>query len=131
VSFVTGYGDAGAALVTGGVDKIVFVGSTEVGSKVMAAAAPRVTPVTLELGGKDAFVVCGDADLGQVVPISIKAAFLNCGQNCASGERYIIEAPIYEEFCRRVAETACAMRQGPALGAGARAAGGGGGRRGL
>ncbi|KAI8471381.1 MAG: Aldehyde/histidinol dehydrogenase [Monoraphidium minutum] len=118
VQFVTGYGDAGAALVAGGVDKIVFVGSTEVGAKVMAAAAPRVTPVTLELGGKDAFVVCGDADLGQVVPIAVKAAFLNCGQNCASGERFIVESAVYDAFCGRVAEVAHAMRQGPALGHG-------------
>lgn len=66
VQFVTGYGDAGAALVTGGVDKVVFVGSTEVGKRVMAAAADKLTPVTLELGGKDAFVVCEDADLDQV-----------------------------------------------------------------
>ncbi len=66
VTFVTGYGDAGAALVTGGVDAVVFVGSTEVGKKVMASAAERLTPVTLELGGKDAFIVCQDADLQQV-----------------------------------------------------------------
>lgn len=46
--------------------QVVFVGSTEVGKKVMAAAADRLTPVTLELGGKDAFIVCDDADLNQV-----------------------------------------------------------------
>jgi acyl-CoA reductase-like NAD-dependent aldehyde dehydrogenase len=46
--------------------QVVFVGSTEVGRKVMAAAAQRLTPVTLELGGKDAFIVCDDADLKQV-----------------------------------------------------------------
>jgi acyl-CoA reductase-like NAD-dependent aldehyde dehydrogenase len=45
---------------------VIFVGSTQVGKKVMAAAAERLTPVTLELGGKDAFVVCDDADLNQV-----------------------------------------------------------------
>ena len=44
----------------------MFVGSTEVGKKVMVAAADRLTPVTLELGGKDAFIVCDDADLKQV-----------------------------------------------------------------
>uniref|UniRef100_A0A383W8G7 Aldehyde dehydrogenase domain-containing protein n=1 Tax=Tetradesmus obliquus TaxID=3088 RepID=A0A383W8G7_TETOB len=118
VRFVTGYGDAGHALVTGGVDKVVFVGSTEVGKKVMAAAADRLTPVTLELGGKDAFVVCEDADLNQVVPIAIKAAFLNCGQNCASGERFIVQRKVYGKFCERVTEVAKSMRQGPTLGAG-------------
>ncbi|KAF8061097.1 ALDH22A1 [Scenedesmus sp. PABB004] len=118
VRFVTGLGDAGHALVTGGVDKVVFVGSTEVGRKVMASAAERLTPVTLELGGKDAFIVCNDADLGQVVPIAIKAAFLNCGQNCASGERFIVQRGVYEPFLQRVSAIARGMRQGPTLGAG-------------
>lgn len=66
VQFVTGYGEAGNALVVGGVDKVIFVGSTVVGKKVMVAAAEKCTPVTLELGGKDAFILCEDADLGQV-----------------------------------------------------------------
>eukprot|EP00775_Hariotina_reticulata_P003897 gene3897-4151_t len=118
VSLVTGYGDAGHALVTGGVNKVIFVGSTEVGKKVMQAAAERLTPVTLELGGKDAFVVCDDADLSQVVPIAIKAAFLNCGQNCASGERFIVQRKIYGQFLSQVVDVVGRMRQGPTLGAG-------------
>ena len=68
---MTGYAEAGAALAGGDIDKLIFVGSTEVGRKVMAAAAARLTPVTLELGGKDAFIVCQDADLKQAsVPAS-------------------------------------------------------------
>ena len=63
---VTGYAEAGAALAAGDINHLIFVGSTEVGRKVMAAAAQRLTPVTLELGGKDAFIVCEDADLAQV-----------------------------------------------------------------
>ena len=51
--------------MTGGVDKLIFVGSTGVGRAVMAAAAAQLTPVVLELGGKDAFIVCDDADLAQ------------------------------------------------------------------
>jgi hypothetical protein len=54
----------------------------------------------------------------QVVPIAIKAAFLNCGQNCASGERFIVHRKIYDSFCARVTEVAKNMRQGPTLGAG-------------
>jgi len=65
VQIVTGYAEAGNALVTGGVDKVIFVGSTGVGRAVMAAAASTLTPVVLELGGKDAFIVCDDADLSQ------------------------------------------------------------------
>ena len=66
VQIVTGYAEAGNALVTSGVNKLIFVGSTEIGRKVMQAAAQTLTPVVLELGGKDAFIVCDDADLSQV-----------------------------------------------------------------
>lgn len=66
VQVVTGYGEAGAALTRGRIDKLIFVGSTEVGRKVMVAAAEHLTPLTLELGGKDAFIVCDDADMSQV-----------------------------------------------------------------
>ena len=54
-----------------GVDKVIFVGSTVVGKKVMAAAADTLTPVVLELGGKDAFIVCDDAD---VKPVRLDAS---------------------------------------------------------
>jgi acyl-CoA reductase-like NAD-dependent aldehyde dehydrogenase len=66
VQIVTGYADAGHALVTSGLGKLIFVGSTSVGHQVMAAAATKLTPVVLELGGKDAFVVCEDANLKTV-----------------------------------------------------------------
>lgn len=56
--------------------------------------------------------------LSQVVPIAIKAAFLNCGQNCASGERFIVHTRVYDAFLTKVTATAEAMRQGPTLGCG-------------
>ena len=56
----------------------------------MAAAARTLTPVTLELGGKDAFIVCHDADLGQALPTALRGAFQSCGQNCAGAERFIV-----------------------------------------
>ena len=66
MQLVTGYAEAGAALATGPINRLIFVGSTRVGRQVMAAAAQRLTPVTLELGGKDPFIICQDADLQQV-----------------------------------------------------------------
>ena len=66
MQLVTGYAEAGAALATGPINHLIFVGSTGVGRQVMAAAAQRLTPVTLELGGKDPFIICQDADLQQV-----------------------------------------------------------------
>ena len=77
VQIVRGHAEAGNALVTGGVDKLIFVGSTGVGRAVMAAAAQKLTPVVLELGGKDAFIVCDDADLAQARH-RLSASYLPC-----------------------------------------------------
>lgn len=66
VRFVTGYREAGEALVSAKLGKIIFVGSTSVGRSVMLSAIKRLTPVTLELGGKDSVIICEDADLDQV-----------------------------------------------------------------
>ena len=63
---VNGFADAGAALVQSGVDKVVFTGSPAIGKHIMSGAAATLTPVVLELGGKDPFIVCDDADIDQV-----------------------------------------------------------------
>ena len=78
VQIVTGYAEAGNALVTSGVNKLIFVGSTEIGKKVMQAASQTLTPVVLELGGKDAFIVCDDADLTQVCCCHPYCPYLAC-----------------------------------------------------
>ncbi|GLI61056.1 hypothetical protein VaNZ11_003318, partial [Volvox africanus] len=116
VQIVTGYGEAGNALVTGRVDKVIFVGSTQVGKLVMRAAAETLTPVVLELGGKDAFIVTEDADLNAVVQISLKAAYLNCGQNCAGGERFFVHEKVYDKFLDKVIPLIRNLRQGNPLG---------------
>ena len=84
VQLVTGYAEAGAALAGGAINKLIFVGSTNVGRKVMESAAKRLTPVTLELGGKDAFIVCQDADLGQVGAVAIVSEAACCLQSTGS-----------------------------------------------
>lgn len=114
VQIVTGYGDAGSALVTSGVDKLIFVGSTGVGRKVMAAAAQTLTPVVLELGGKDAFVVCDDADLAAAVPTALRGCFQACGQNCTGAERFILHHKIAEKFVAMCVDAVKKIRQGPA-----------------
>ena len=116
VKIVAGYGDAGAALVSGGVDHLIFVGSTGVGRAVAAGAAPTLTPVTLELGGKDAFVVCADADLDAALAAGLRGAFQSCGQNCAGAERFIVHASVANEFAEKAGAAARAMRQGNPLG---------------
>lgn len=116
VQIVTGYGDAGAALVAApAVAKVVFVGSVGVGRRVMAACASAPKPLVLELGGKDAFVVCGDADLGRVVPIALRGALQSCGQNCAGAERFLVQRPAYEPFLAAVGAAVAALRVGWAL----------------
>jgi succinate-semialdehyde dehydrogenase/glutarate-semialdehyde dehydrogenase len=83
----------------------------------MAAAAKNLTPVVLELGGKDPAVVCRDADLDRAARGIVWAAFLNCGQTCASVERVYVESEIAEAFLARVVELTKSLRVGdPASG---------------
>ena len=115
VQIVHGYAEAGNAIVTGGADKVVFVGSTGVGRAVMRAAADTLTPVVLELGGKDPFVVLDDADLSQCVPMALRGAFQSCGQNCAGAERFYVQEKVHDAFVKRVMLAANQLRQGWAL----------------
>ncbi len=92
------------------VGKIVFTGSVATGRKVMAAAARNLTPVVLELGGKDPAIVCRDADLDRAARGITWAAFLNSGQTCASVERVYVEKPVAEAFLAKVVEEARRVR---------------------
>lgn len=112
-----GGADTGRALVRGGVQKVIFIGSTGVGRAVMRDAADTLTPVTLELGGKDPFVVCGDARVAEVVPTALRAAFQSCGQNCVAAERFIVHEAVYDEFLERCTAITKDLRQGDPLGA--------------
>ena len=94
---VTGKGsETGEALVRHpAVGKISFTGSTEVGAGVMAAAAPDIKRVSLELGGKSASIVFADADLDTCVESSIFAVYDNAGQDCCARSRVLVEQPGY------------------------------------
>jgi acyl-CoA reductase-like NAD-dependent aldehyde dehydrogenase len=118
VQIVNGYAKTGAALVSGGVDKVIFTGSLENGKRVLAEAARTLTPVVLELGGKDPLIVCDDADLEQAVHAALTGSFINCGQNCLASERTLVFESVYDEFARRVAQHTRALRQGEPLGVG-------------
>ena len=123
VQLVTGYGDCGHALVTCPiVSKVVFVGSCAVGRKVMSAAVDTLTPVVLELGGKDPVIICADADLTQAVPMAMRGTFQSCGQNCMGAERILVDRRIRDDFTRRVVTAVKALRQGAPLSASARGA---------
>lgn len=118
VQIIQGYGDTGKALVQGGVDKVVFTGSVENGRRVLEATVANLTPVILELGGKDPLIVCDDAALEQAVHATLAGVFINCGQNCLAAERLLVHQGIYEAFEARLVEAVSALRQGPPVGQG-------------
>src|SRR5882672_4581315 len=103
---VTGDGSTGAALVGAGVDKIMFTGSVATGKRVAEAAAKYLTPVVLELGGKDPMIVLDDANISNAARGAVWGAFANAGQACASVERCYVHESIAEQFIAEVvAET--------------------------
>ena len=108
----TGRGPTGEALIDE-VDMIMFTGSTATGRKVMARAAETLTPVALELGGKDPMIVLSDADLERAANAAVYYSMLNTGQTCISIERVYVEAPVYDDFVARVTAKARALRHGP------------------
>ena len=109
----TGDGSTGAALVEAGVDKVMFTGSVPTGRRVAEAAARRLLPVVLELGGKDPMIVFEDADLAAASEAAVWGAFANSGQACASVERCYVHERVAEEFTRRVVEKTKALKQEP------------------
>jgi acyl-CoA reductase-like NAD-dependent aldehyde dehydrogenase len=113
VQLVTGDGETGRALVTSGVEKVFFTGSPGNGRKVAAAAAETLTPVVLELGGKDPMIVCDDADLDQAVGAAMLGVFTACGQMCVAAERLYVMDGIYDRFVEKLVANVRALRQGP------------------
>src|SRR6201989_1096129 len=113
----TGRGPTGEALIDA-VDMIMFTGSTATGRRVMERAARTLTPVSLELGGKDPMIVLSDADLERAANAALYYSMLNTGQTCISIERVYVEAPVYEAFVAKVTEKARALRHVPPAGPG-------------
>ncbi len=111
IQVVTGLGETGAALVDR-VDLVVFTGSTATGKKIMAQASRRLTPVLLELGGKDPMIVLKDANLERAVNGAVTGAFFNNGQTCISVERLYVEEPIYDQFVSQVVAQVQKLRVG-------------------
>ena len=100
------------------VDFVMFTGSTATGKKVMERAARTLTPVALELGGKDPMLVCADADLERAANAAVHYSMQNAGQTCISTERVYVEAPVYDEFVDAGDEEGRGPAPGPAARAG-------------
>ncbi|MGA9994898.1 MAG: aldehyde dehydrogenase family protein [Pyrinomonadaceae bacterium] len=111
LSVVTGDGRTGAALVEARPDKIMFTGSVATGKRVAELAAKSLTPVVLELGGKDPMIVFEDADIETAAKAAVWGAFANAGQACASVERCYVQERIAPQFIERVIAETRALRQ--------------------
>jgi len=112
VQLVNGYGPTGQALIDSGIDGLLFIGSAQNGRRVLEAAAERLIPVVLELGGKDPFVVCDDADLEVAAHAAMTGCFISAGQNCVASERLLVFDKVYAAFEDRVAALVSGLRQG-------------------
>jgi acyl-CoA reductase-like NAD-dependent aldehyde dehydrogenase len=111
LNIVTGDGSTGTALVDAGVDKIMFTGSVAAGKRVAEAAAKHLTPVVLELGGKDPMIVLEDADLENAARGAVWGAFANAGQACAAVERCYVHESIAPKFIDRIVAETRALKQ--------------------
>ncbi|MGH3712466.1 MAG: aldehyde dehydrogenase family protein [Micromonosporaceae bacterium] len=111
LAVLTGRAETGAAIVDQ-VDFVQFTGSTRTGRAIAQAAAARLIPYSLELGGKDPAIVLADADLDRTVNGIAWGGLFNSGQVCISVERVYVEAPVYDEFVSRLAAHVGSLRQG-------------------
>ena len=118
LNVVQGLGQpAGAALVEHpDVDLVSFTGSADTGRRIAETAGRRLAKVCLELGGKNALVVCDDADLDDAARWAVQSAFSNAGQRCAAASRIIVFDAVYEEFRDRFVEAAAGFADtGPVI----------------
>ena len=103
---LTGFGATGAALVGSGVDKVAFTGSPATGRKIYAEAAKTLTPVLMELGGKDALIVDDDGDVERAAAAAVWGGCFNAGQTCAGVERVYVTEGAYDRFVEAAARIA-------------------------
>jgi succinate-semialdehyde dehydrogenase/glutarate-semialdehyde dehydrogenase len=108
--------EAGPALISGGVDKLFFTGSTATGRELMALAAPRLLPLVLELGGADAAIVRSDADLDRAAAGIVWAGFANAGQSCGGVQRVLVHQEVYPAFLEKLKALVAKLRPGGGLG---------------
>lgn len=115
LNLVHGYGhEAGAPLVNHrDVAVVSFTGSSAVGREIAENAAKRLAKVSLELGGKNPFVVCDDADLDRAVEWAALSIYSNAGQRCSSAGRIIVFDAVYEVFREKLIERTKALPVGP------------------
>jgi acyl-CoA reductase-like NAD-dependent aldehyde dehydrogenase len=112
---VIGEAATGSALLRSAIDKLVFTGSVQTGKRIAAAAAERLLPVVLELGGKDPMIVLEDADLDVASSGAAWGAFVNAGQACLSVERCYVHRRLHAAFAEACAQKAKQLRVGDGM----------------
>lgn len=112
---VVGDGATGAALVNSEIDKLVFTGSVATGKRIAQAAASRLLPVVLELGGKDPMLVLDDADIDVASSGAVWGAFVNAGQTCLSVERCYVDRKLYQPFLEACVQKTKQLRVGSGM----------------
>ena len=113
---IQGGGELGAALVDAPVDKISFIGSPATGRRICEAAAKHLTPVVMELGGKDAALVLSDADIDRTASGIAWGAFFNAGQTCCSVERVYVVDEVADRFEEKLLSKVSQVKQGDEVG---------------
>ncbi len=109
LSFAPGAGETGQAIIARA-DLVCFTGSVPTGKKVAAAAAERLIPAFLELGGKDPLIITESADLDLAVAAALRGSVLSTGQACQSIERIYVPAGLYDVFLDKLVAAAQAVR---------------------
>ena len=114
INVVHGKGDKSGAMIVSDprIKVISFTGSTTIGMKIADAANKRLARISLELGGKNPFIVCDDADIDNAVHWAALSAFSNAGQRCASGSRLIVFKDIYESFKEKLLLKTASLKLG-------------------
>ena len=112
VTVIQGGGEVGQALIDAAPDKIMFTGSVATGRRVAEACARKLIPSVLELGGKDAMIVLGNANADVAASAAVWGSYTNCGQVCLSVERLFVERPIEEKFLALCVEKTKKLRLG-------------------
>jgi len=110
---IVGDGTTGAALVVSEINGVAFTGSSATGKKIAAAAAEKLIPVVMELGGSDPMVVLRDAKIDLAASGALWCRFMNCGQSCVAVKRIFVEQEIYQPFVNALVEKAKRLRLGP------------------
>src|SRR6201985_2846686 len=110
IAVIEGDGAVSQQLVAQGFDHLLFTGGTDIGRKVYEGAAPHLTPVTLELGGKSPVIVAEDADIGVAAKRIAWIKLLNAGQTCVAPDYVLADAKVRDELVAKIGEAITKFR---------------------